>query len=117
VTISPDALEAELLHLNAADLDSLGAILRARARLRRVPLTEDEARAAINNAPPTRHGVPFVGGVRGGTRILVERGYHPEQITDAMTKVAMDLGVHPLVAVEAVKMGCLDGMAEREGAA
>ena len=46
--------------------------------------------------------------------MLIERGWHPEQIDDSMTSVALGLGVHPLVAHEAVKMGCLDGMAERE---
>ena len=112
--MKPDELEAQLWHLGASEMDSLGVILRERARIRRVLLTEREARAATDSAPPTRHGVPFVGAVRGATRILVERGWHPEQIVDSMTAVAEQL-LHPLIAVEAVACGIADGMAIREG--
>jgi hypothetical protein len=114
-TVTADDIEAIASDLDADQLAHLGAVFTARARERRVLLTEDEARAAIDHAPPTRHGVPFVGEVRGATRILVERGWHPEQIVDSMTVVAEQMSVHPLVAVEAVACGIADGMAIREG--
>jgi|GEM_PF-3490223 len=116
-TITPDTIESIASQLDADQLAHVGASWVARAAERRKLLTEDEARATIDHAPPTRHGVPFVGGVRGASRILVERGWHPEQITEAMTSVALQLGVHPLVAVEVVRVGCLDGLAIREGLA
>jgi len=113
-TVTADEIEAIASDLDADQLAHLGAVFTARARERRVLLTEDEARAAIDHAPPTRHGVPFVGEVRGAARILVERGWHPEQIVDSMTAIAEQL-LHPLIAVEAVACGIADGMAIREG--
>jgi hypothetical protein len=113
-TVTADEIESIAGGLDAGQLAHLGAVFTARARERRVLLTEDEARTAIDHAPPTRHGVPGVGEVRGATRILVERGWHPEQIVDSMAAVAEQM-LHPLIAIEAVACGIADGMAIREG--
>ena len=78
-TVTADEIESIAGGLDAGQLAHLGAVFTARARERRVLLTEDEARTAIDHAPPTRHGVPGVGEVRGATRILVERGWHPDR--------------------------------------
>ena len=112
--MTPDELEAELWHLGASEMDSLGVSLRERARLRRVPLSELEARHEMDGTPPTHHGVPFVGQFEGAARILIEGGWHPEQIVDSMTAIAEQL-LHPLLAVEAVACGIADGMETREG--
>jgi hypothetical protein len=97
----------------------LAASLQARAALRRIPITAEEARAAYDSAPLTPAWelscVPENGRVRIATRLFIERGYHPEQITPAMTDVALSVCIHPQVASEAVAAGVVDGMALREG--
>lgn len=116
--LTPDHLECQLLELDADSLDQLGSVLRERARLRRRVLTADEARAAIASAPLTpaweRSGLRDVGRVQAATRLLIEHGWHPEQVEGALRFVAEQVCPHPLVADEALAAGIADGMWSRE---
>ena len=118
--MTPTELATALDQLDGEALDQLGATLRERARHRRMLLTEDEARTAIENAPLTpaweSSQLADVGRVRIATRLLVERGWHPEQVAPAMTSVAQLVVGHPAVAMEAIAHGIADGLATREGA-
>ena len=120
MNITPDTIEAVASQLDASQLAHIGAAWTARAAERRKTITEDDAHAAVKGALLTSawklSQFADVGRVRIATANLVGyRGLHPEQVTDAMTNVAMELCPHPLVAHEAVKMGCIDGTAIREG--
>jgi uncharacterized membrane-anchored protein len=119
MTLTATELEAALDGLNADSLDHLGCVLRERAKLRRVFLTKDEARAAVLTAPLSpaweRSQLSDVGRVRTAARLLVQRGYHPEQVVDSMTTVAFEEVGHRGIAEEAVASGLADGMAAREG--
>ena len=115
-----EELNAIVDRLTADQLAHIGANLTAQAAERRRTITEDDAHAAVKGALLTAAWKlsQFADGgrVRIATANLVGyRGLHPEQVTDAMTNVAMELCPHPLVAHEAVKMGCVDGIAIREG--
>ena len=119
MTMTPTELATALDQLDGEALDQLGATLRERARHRRVLLTEDEARTAIENAPLTpawsSSQLADVGRVRTATRLLVERGWHPEQVAVPMTTVAESVIGHNLIAAESVAYGLADGMVTREG--
>ena len=117
--IIPGELESIAGKLSADQLAHLGAVFTARAADRRSTLTIEEAWAAYESAPLTpawrKSQLRENGQIRIGTRILVERGWHPEQIVDSMTAIAEQVCVHPLIAVEAVACGIADGMAIRGG--
>jgi hypothetical protein len=118
-TATPEEIEAIVRGLDAEQLAHLGATFTARANERRRTLTVEEAMTAFESAPLTywwqKSGLQENGRIRIGTCLLIERGWHPEQIVDSMTAVAEQMSVHPLVAVEAVACGIADGMAIREG--
>jgi len=63
--------------------------------------TVEEARQAIDNAPLTPAWkvsvLSDVGRVRIATRILVERGWRPEQVVEALCSVALELVPHPSI--------------------
>jgi hypothetical protein len=108
------ALSRALDELDATDLEHLAGVLRERARMRRVLLTYDEALDAFEQAPVSifwaRSPYTDVGRIRTACRILVaERRWHPEQIIEAMTTIALEVCPHPLVAHEAVARGIADG--------
>ncbi|HEX3842655.1 MAG TPA: hypothetical protein VHU85_17825 [Acidimicrobiales bacterium] len=119
MTITPQEFESIVGNLGAEELAQLGAVFTARAAERRRALTIEEAQTAFDSAPLTHwwqeSRLRENGQVRIATRILIERGWHPEQIVDSMTAVAERVCVHPLVAAEAVACGIADGMVIREG--
>jgi hypothetical protein len=118
-TLTAD-VEAIVGRLGADELAQLGAIFTARAAQRRRTLTMAEAWKAWESAPLTsgweRSQLSDVGRVRIATRLLLERGLHPEQVVASMTEVALAVCPHPLVAVEVVAVGLADGRYAREGA-
>jgi hypothetical protein len=87
-TVTPEQFEEFVSSLNPGTLDELGSSLRELARLRRVQITVDEARSAIQAAPLTKgwlsSGFSDVGRVRVATRILIQRGYHPRQVAEPL---------------------------------
>ena len=87
-------------------MSHVASILQARATDRRRLLTEYEARTAIAWAPLSevaeKSRMANALRVRCATRILVERGRHPEQIIPAMGMVATDIIGSELIATEAV---------------
>jgi hypothetical protein len=119
MTLTAEALEAAIGQMDADQLAHLGATFSERARQRRVLLTEDEARAVVASAPVSpaweRSQLGDVGRVRTATRLMIERGWHPEQIVSAMTAAAKQVIAHSDIASEAVAAGIADGMATREG--
>lgn len=111
-------LEATFARMGADQLAHLAANLYARATERRTCITVEQARRAVASAPLTPTWelsiLADVGRVRTATRILVEQGFHPEQVVDAMAQVASEVIVHPAIEREAVACGLADGMATRE---
>jgi hypothetical protein len=106
-------LATRLEDLNTEDLDHLGAALRTRAAERRARrLTVEEASEAVCTAPLSTawesSSLADVGRVRIATRALLERGWHAEQVVEAMCTVALALVPHPSIAPEAVAMGIAD---------
>jgi hypothetical protein len=119
VTITAVELENALDDLSANALDSLGSILRERARHRRVQITYEQAESAIETAPLSaawaRSQWADVGRVRAATRILISQGWlHPEQVQEPMVVVAMGIIGHRDIAKEAVAGGIADALIERE---
>jgi hypothetical protein len=112
IALTPEQLEAVLDHYDPDILDHLGSNLRERARLRRTPLSVEEARRALESLPLTpswkASNLADVGRVRIATRILIERGWRPEQIAESMCAVALMLVPHPSIAPEAVAAGIAD---------
>jgi hypothetical protein len=112
------ALASKLERLNSNDLDHLGAALRARAAERRARrLTIEEASEAVRTAPLSTawesSSLADVGRVRIATRILIERGWHAEQVVQALCHVALGLVPHPSIATEAIAMGIADAEVTR----
>jgi hypothetical protein len=106
----PATFERLVDQLNVEQLGQLGALLTARANLRRT-LTEQACWDAVMAAPLTD-----VGRVRIACRILIiHRHLHPEQIYDPMLSVAHMVCPHPSTAEEVVACGIADGLAAREG--
>ena len=121
-TLSTNAPEFEALvsRMGADQLAHLAATLQARATERRKAIGVDEAWAAYNAVPQipgwTWGGLPECGQIRKACETLIGwQLLHPEQVSDAMTVVAEEVCLHPLVAREAVAAGCRDGLAYREG--
>jgi hypothetical protein len=109
-----EQLERVIARLDSNSLDHLASNMHERAALRRVPISPEEAREAIDAAPLTpgwqSSCMPEVGRVRVATRILIERGYHPTQIAEAMCAAALPLMPHPSIAPEAVAAGIADAL-------
>jgi hypothetical protein len=115
----PATFERLVDQLNVEQLGQLGALLTARANLRRT-LTEQACWDAVMAAPLTegwlRSRFADVGRVRIACRILIiHRHLHPEQIYDPMLSVAHMVCPHPSTAEEVVACGIADGLAAREG--
>lgn len=118
--LTAEQLEQALFALDGVTMDELGAQLRERARHRRRPITEDEARAAVICAPLTdtweQSRFADVGRVRTACRLLIERGWHPEQVIPAMSTIGAEAIGHEAVAAEAVRGGIADALELREPA-
>ena len=82
-----------------------------------MPISLEDARAAIDSVPLTPQWqsscLPEVGRVRIATRNLIERGYHPTQVAEAMCAAALPLMPHPSVAPEAVAAGIADALEDQ----
>ncbi len=114
------AFERHVAGLDADQLAHLAAALQARAAERRKVITDEEAWTAYNAVPQITgwhwRGNQECGQIRKACEVLIGwQLLHPEQVIDAMTVVAEDVCIHPLVAREAVAAGCRDGLAYREG--
>jgi len=90
MTVTPEEIDALTSKLSDEQLAHVGAALVARAQ-DRVPLTEVQARDAIEAAPLTPRRTPTAGGrIVASTRLLAQRGYSSAQITPAMMTVAYE---------------------------
>lgn len=118
--VSPAEIESLVRRLSGEQLSHLGSVFQARAHdRRRTLLTEEDAAEAVRTASLTAGWqltqYPEVGQVRIATRVLIERGWQPEQVIPAMGAVAERLIRHDRIATEAVAAGIADGMWSREG--
>jgi len=116
--IDTSDLEATFARMGADQLAHLAGNLYARATERRTCITVDRARRAVALAPLTptweKSILADVGRVRTAARLLVEQGWHPEQVVDAMAQVASEVIQQAHIEREAVACGLADGMATRE---
>jgi hypothetical protein len=110
--MTPTGFGEALDGLDADALDQLGVLLRERARLRRVLLSPEDAQRAIDEAPLSpsweRSRLQDVGRVRKAARLLVEQGWHRDQVRSVLIRAAEDRVPHPRIAVEAVDAGLSD---------